>query len=197
MKKKFLSVLVAGVILGTPASAFAHVTVKPQQVVAAEYQLFTTSVPNEREVAVTGIRLVIPKNVESVTPTVKPGWNIETKKSSDTITEIIWTGGAIDAGLRDDFTFSAQAPAKATTITWKAYQTYSDGVIAAWDQSPAAKSGHDDESKGPYSTTKVVNESNEEAVATKSDAAGVFVLAGSALVVSLIALVRPSRVKAS
>jgi hypothetical protein len=54
------------------------------------------------------------------------------------VSEISWTGGNIPAGQRDEFLFSAQAPASSTTIPWKAYQTYADGSVVAWDASAKA-----------------------------------------------------------
>ena len=194
LKKILLGSLVLIATLLTPAIASAHVVVKPAQVAAADYQLFTTSVPNERDVPVTSIRLVVPDGVESVTPTTKPGWQIETIKSGDNIKEILWTDGAIESGYRDDFSFSAQAPAEPTTLIWKAYQTYADGMEVAWDQKPSA-GGHEAEGEntGPYSTTKVVGEptpSDSDGIESSSNATGAYALAGVALVLAIVAIAR-------
>ena len=134
----------------------AHVVVKPSQVNVATFQTFSIGVPNEKDIAVTGLRLTIPSGLKDVTPTVKPGWTISTKTSGDDITEIDWTGGTVPAGLRDDFSFSAQAPDNTTTLNWKAYQTYADNTIVAWDQDPSSiPSGQEGT---PYSKTVVVND---------------------------------------
>lgn len=174
-----------------PATAFAHVVVTPKQVGVAAFQTFTTSVPNEKDQPMIGLKVIIPSGVGEVTPTVKNGWQVSTKKSGENVTEIDWTGGAVPAGLRDDFTFSAQAPAKASTLNWKAYQTYEDGTVVAWDQAPSSTAGDDDSNnKGPYSETKVIND-----LATTGEAAegnntnnttGAYLLSGLALVLSLI-----------
>lgn len=172
MKKILASAALVLTIIVSPAAAFAHVVVKPAEVETASFQTFNTGVPNEKDMAVTGLRLVIPSGLQYVQPTVKPGWTIEEKTSGGgefpTVTEISWTAGSIPAGQRDDFTFSAQAPAKATNLAWKAYQTYEDGTVVAWDQKP---NGKDEEGTTPYSETKVVDELSDKksAAATHKD----------------------------
>ena len=165
----------------TPA-AFAHVVVKPNQVSVAAFQTFTVGVPNEKDNPVISLRLVIPEGLEHITPNVKQGWTVEVKKEkvyegmkgeklnngkeapyTEKITEIIWTGGSIPEGQRDDFLFSAQAPADETTVQWKAYQTYENGDIVSWDQGEMKHSDNEmekmeEENHGPYSETKVIND---------------------------------------
>ncbi len=142
--------------------ASAHVVVKPTAVGVGAYQTFTMGVPVEKDMATTGVKLVIPDGLKSVTPNVKPGWTIEVKKEGEgdnaKVTEIDWIGGTIPAGQRDDFVFSAQAPSKEGEVHWKAYQTYSDGSIVNWDNDPTKEHGDDDSAGGPYSATKVVND---------------------------------------
>jgi uncharacterized protein YcnI len=147
--------------------ALAHVSVKPNQVGVGIFQTFTTSVPNEKEIPTIGIRLVIPENLEHVSPNVKPGWTVSVKKAGDQeidqVTEITWTGGVIPEGQRDDFLFSAKSPAEEGVIIWKAYQTYQDGTVIEWNQDPnTPKPSLNPESPEggltPYSVTKVVND---------------------------------------
>lgn len=190
-------VLASVLVLANPVIAFAHVVVSPNEALTGAYETFTTSVPNEKDIPVTGLRLVIPDSVESVTPTVKPGWEIQTKKSGDRTTEINWTGGMIAPELRDTFTFSAHLSSKAGDINWKAYQTYQDGSVVSWDQKPAEEHGHDseDESKGPYSTTTVSDSTSEEAVETKNNTASIapYIVSILALALSVFALVRTAK----
>jgi uncharacterized protein YcnI len=155
MKKVVASVLAAIGVICMPAVAFAHVVVQPAQVETAAFQTFSVGVPNEKEVAVTGLRLVIPAGLGEVSPNVKPGWNIDIKKDGETVKEITWSGSSIPASQRDDFVFSAQAPENETSLNWKAYQTYADGSVVAWDQKP---DGKDSEDSTPYSVTKVVKD---------------------------------------
>jgi uncharacterized protein YcnI len=197
MKKTFLGFVVASLTLTVSGSAAAHVTVKPAQVAAAEYQVFTTGVPNEKDIPVTSVRLVLPAQITAVTPTAKQGWKIDVKTVGDNETEISWTSGSIDAGLRDEFTFSAQAPAKPGELVWKAYQTYADGSVAAWDQEPADEHGHGDEeaTAGPYSTTQVVEEDQQGAVTTYKTDTGAYLLSGLALGLALLAYLNSRKKK--
>lgn len=189
-KLAVVGVLASVLFAATPVATFAHVTVKPSEALTGTYQTFTTSVPNEKDTPTVAIRVVIPESVESVTPTVKPGWLIETKKYGDKVTEITWTGGSIPAQMRDEFTFSAHLPSEAGDIHWKAYQTYQDGTVVSWDQTPSDKHGHgEDENKGPYSTTVVISEDGSGA-ADGASLVVVYVIAVSAFVVSLFALLK-------
>lgn len=191
-----IGALVGVFTLAVPATTFAHVTVKPSTGLPAAYQTFTTSVPNEKEIPVTEIRLVIPSEIGSVTPTVKQGWAISTEKSGDKVTEIVWRGGTIDAGLRDEFTFSAQLPAKESEVIWKAYQTYQDGSVVSWDQKPADDHGHEseDETKGPYSVTSVKEAKEESPQPASSSSDNLpYVISGVAVLLSALALTRASK----
>ncbi len=190
--------------------SLAHVTVKPAQVGVASYQTYIAGVPNEKDVPTTSLRIVVPEGMTSVMPNVKPGWTISTKtvKDGDTekVSEISWSGGSIPVGQRDEFSFSAKSPAEETSVQWKAYQTYSNGVVVAWDQSPEelkkaeeAKSSANNEHKeeehavGPYSETKVVNDlaGNTSTVAqpqTSSSDSISQLMAGIAMIASFAAL---------
>ena len=94
-KLAVFGMLATVIAVANPGLALAHVVVTPNEALTGAYETFTTSVPNEKDIPVTGVRLVIPDAIESVTPTVKPGWEIQTKKSGDKVTEINWTGGTI------------------------------------------------------------------------------------------------------
>lgn len=141
---------------------FAHVIVHPSQTGVATFQEFTMSVPTEKDNPTVAVRLLIPNDLKMVTPNVKPGWKIDVKQNGTgdaaTISEITWSGGSIPAGQRDNFMFQAQVPASETTLIWKAYQTYQDGSVVAWDHDPKLAKSPDDDSVPPYSTTMIVND---------------------------------------
>lgn len=163
---KSITLIVSGIIIAslfTPTSAFAHVVVTPNEVVTAKYQTFSVSVPNEKEIPTTELRLIVPDEIKTITATVKPGWTITTEKDQAGATKsVTWSGGEIPAEQRDDFTFSTKSPDVAGEVRWKAYQTYSDGRVAAWD-AEATNHSHDDEgAAGPYSTTKVVTKTSND-----------------------------------
>jgi uncharacterized protein YcnI len=153
------------------APAFAHVIVTPHQVGIAATQDFTVSVPNERNDPVVALRLVMPKGLSDVSPNTTPGWKISVKSKGKgdnaTVSEIDWSKGSIPVGQREEFIFQAQVPPSPTTLDWKAYQTYSDGTVVAWDVDPAKFANMTDaqqdamadkQNKGEYSTTNVVND---------------------------------------
>lgn len=154
-----VSMLLSGV-------AAAHVVVGPAEVQTAAFQTFSVGVPNERDTAVTKLELKVPGDLQFVSPTVHPGWEISIEKSGNgedaAVTDIVWSGGSIPVSQRDEFTFSAKVPAKAAELQWKAYQTYEDGTVVSWDQKPSSK---DDEGavSGPYSVTKVVSQTEADA----------------------------------
>lgn len=189
MKKSILALILAFSTVTTPA--YAHVVVKPSEVKSASYQTFTVSVPNERDNPTVQVSLVIPDSVQSVTPTVKPGWQIVTEKSGEgetaQVTRVTWQGGEIGVGLRDDFTFSAKTPAGNEKITWKAYQTYSDGVVVNWD-----KPGDDPTesvTSGPFSTTTVTSDTTPTAAAETSDNSNTNSTVNRAFYISIASLI--------
>ncbi len=179
MKKNLIVLLSVPIFLSlSTSSAFAHVSVKPSEIGVAARTNFVVSVPTEEDDPTVAVRLIIPEGIQSVRPNVKPGWKIELKKSGQgedsVVKEIIWTGGSIPSEQRDEFVFSAQAPASKTTIVWKAYQTYGDGDIVAWENSPEVvkeyaeknppKEGQEDDHNAPrpYSETKVIDDLAKE-----------------------------------
>ena len=184
----FLAVL--SVIL-LPAAAFAHVVVTPKEASTAQRLIFNVSVPNEKAVAVTNLKLLIPDGITDVIPTSKDGWNITTTKNTDGEVATINWAGTIPTGERQDFSFSAQAPALATELDWKAYQTYADDSTVHWDQAPT--SNHESEDAGPYSVTKITNTPSDTTKAANQDTAtiwGAYAVAGLALVISIVALAK-------
>lgn len=204
MKKIIIGICAFGIILLNPSFVFAHAGIQPKEVGIGSIQTFTLGVPNERDdESTTGVRLVIPEGVTDIMPEVKPGWKITLQRNADSeVTQVMWTGGTIPPEQRDVFTLTAQSPTQETTITWKAYQTYSSGDIVAWDTNPEiiaqeakqkkeAPSGHDEAGKKPYSTTRVINDLKEEATTTtfaSSENNTPMALSVFALVLSAIAL---------
>lgn len=192
MKKISISVLASFVFTLIPVFASAHVVVTPKSVPGNSYQTFVMSVPVEKPTATTRVRLLIPEGVTSVRPNVKPGWNIEVKKqivgtSTEVVSEIIWTG-TIPADFRDEFAFSVKTP-KEGILNWKAYQTYSDGTIVAWDADPKVSSGAmtTDTKAGPYSST-VLTAAQADAHAAHGADASSSVHASHDLILPLLAL---------
>jgi uncharacterized protein YcnI len=196
------------------APAFAHVIVTPDKAGIAVTQDFTMSVPNERDDAVVAIKLLIPNGVLAVLPDTTSGWKISTKTKTsggDTeVTEVDWTKGSIPVGQREEFIFQAQTPPQPTTLDWKAYQTYSDGTVVAWDVDPAKFANMTDaqqdamadkQNKGEYSTTQVVNDlassetTGDSSSSVAQNAQIAEILAGIAILIALISLALSLRKK--
>ena len=161
MIRKSIGAVLGGLIIAfIPVTAFAHVVVTPNQAGVGQELLFNVSVPNEQQTSVVAVKLLMPRDVTSVTPTTKDGWTITTTSNGNghdpEVTAINWSG-TIPVGQRQDFSFSAQVPGNATELNWKAYQTYADGTVVHWDQKPTGSDdAHGD--AGPYSVTHVVND---------------------------------------
>ena len=164
-KLSILAFAVVASALFVTNSAYAHVAVKPAEVVTAGFETFTMGVPNERETPTTKLKLLIPEGMKFVSPTQKAGWNISVEKSGNgedaVVKSITWTGGTVNSGFRDEFTFSGKVPETATELKWKAYQTYESGVTVAWDQE-TEKESEGERTSGPLSITKVVAQTEDQ-----------------------------------
>lgn len=162
MKKSIFAAVVALL----PILASAQVSVLPEEVLVGTTEVFTLGVSSDA-VATIEVRLLIPEGLTDIRPNVKPGWDIETVVMEDEelvqVTEIIWTGGEIPVGQREDFLFSGQAAGIPSTLEWKVYQTYEDDTVVAWDGS-AAVEGEEDvfDVRGPAVATVIMAASDEE-----------------------------------
>lgn len=174
MRLSLLGACISVAVLFFSSAVSAHVVVRPAEVVTAGFQTFTVGVPNEKAIPTTKLSLVIPDGLQHVSPTQKAGWKIaieeEGENENTTVKSITWSGGEIADGFRDDFTFSARVPASATELQWKAYQTYADGSVVSWDQAEEGDS-HGGGGSGPFSVTKVVAETAQDAAIGKADQA--------------------------
>ena len=186
MRKSLAALIsIVGITLLMPLAAFAHVVVTPNHATAGEYVTFNLSVPNERSVAVTNLKLTVPQGVSNLQPDVKGGWTIDTTRTGDEVSTITWTG-TIPEGQRADFSFKAQTPATAGELDWKATQTYADGVVVNWDQKPSAtETDNDDVTSGPYSVTTVTTDTAASTSNEKSSSSNQTTFT---LVVSIVAL---------
>lgn len=175
ISKIIVSVLAgASVVFSVSGVASAHVVVRPGDVKTGAYQTFTVNVPVEKDNPTISVKLDIPENLTSVTPTVKPGWTIQTEKHGQgkdaKIGAITWTGGKIDVGYRDEFTFSAKTPDKPADLQWKAYQVYQNGTVVSWNQQPdSGREEEEDSTTGPFSVTKVASDSDQDIALKDAD----------------------------
>jgi uncharacterized protein YcnI len=139
------ALLLVGLLAG-PASA--HVTVSPSEAVKGTDQVLTFNAPNEMDNAnTTQIEIAFPTDhpIADASVLPVPGWTakVNTVKvakpiqtDNGTVTEavgsIIWSGGAILPGQFQQFTISVGLPDDASSLVFKALQTYSNGQIVRW-----------------------------------------------------------------
>lgn len=136
MKVAALSSLLTLAVTGT---AWAHVTVAPEEVTAEEYETLTVTVPTEKEIPTTEVRVEVPEGftLSGVQPV--PGWDYEFEEDGGLITSVTWSGGEIGPREFQQFLLSAQAPEEPGEYAWLAFQTYEDGSTVEWTGSPDAE----------------------------------------------------------
>ena len=135
------------VVWAIPAAA--HVTVHaddPQQ--GASDVRLSFRVPNESDTAVTTkIQVFFPTDhpLVGVLTEPLPGWtattttgNLATPVKTDdgtittAVTEVTWSGGKVPVGSFQDFVVDVGQLPDASSLTFKALQTYSDGHVVSW-----------------------------------------------------------------
>ena len=140
-------------ILATAGVAWAHVVVSPKEAPANSYQKFVVSVPTEKDIPTTEVRVEVPEGftVTGVQPV--PGWQHEFERDGGTITAITWSGGKINPEEFQEFALQARTPKETGDYAWRAFQTYEDGSVVEWTGSPDAEE--------PASVVEVVSGDSE------------------------------------
>lgn len=125
------------VMLAVAAPVRAHVVVSPEEVAAGDYETLTVSVPTEKEVPTTEIRVEVPQGflLSGVQPV--PGWEHAFEEDGGVVTAVTFSGGEI--GPREFQQFLVQAPKEPGEHPWKAIQTYEDGSVVEWTGPPDAE----------------------------------------------------------
>jgi len=160
-----VSATAAVIVLAVAGPASAHVTVNPNTAAQGAYTKVTFRVPTESDTAsTTKIEVDLPSDTPIASVAVKPlpGWTAVTEKSklqtpltdddgasiTEAVSKITWTasaGSEIKPGQFQEFDVSlGPLPDKATQVIFKALQTYSDGSIVRWIDSPAADGSEPD-----------------------------------------------------
>jgi len=141
-------VLGVGAMLAVSAPAWAHVVVSPEEVKAGDYETLTVSVPTEKEIPTTEIRIEVPEGflLSGVQPV--PGWESGFAEDGGVVTAVTFSGGEIRPREFQQFLVQAQAPDEPGEYPWKAIQTYEDGSVVEWVGAP--------ESEEPASVIEVV-----------------------------------------
>jgi periplasmic copper chaperone A len=150
-----------------PATAGAHVTVRPDSTASGSFSALTFRVPNESDSASTvKFEVQLPQDTPFLYVSSKPipGWTVkmtesplaepvelEGTKITKSVRTVTWTAGAAAAvkpGEYQEFSISAGPLPKPRTIELPAVQTYADGEVVKWNQ-PTPASGEEPEYPAP------------------------------------------------
>jgi uncharacterized protein YcnI len=133
-------VLGVGAMLAISAPAWAHVVVSPEEVTAGDYETLTVSVPTEKEIPTTEIRVEVPEGflLSGVQPV--PGWEHTFEEDGGVVTAVTFSGGEIRPREFQQFLVQAQAPEEPGQYPWKAFQTYKGGSVVEWTAPPIPRS---------------------------------------------------------
>ncbi|HEY2073824.1 MAG TPA: DUF1775 domain-containing protein [Gaiellaceae bacterium] len=133
-----LGALVALAALATAAAASAHAIVSPAVALDKKLQVFTLSVPTEKEnLTTTEIELTVPAGfaIDSFAPP-PAGWKMQVQATgsgdSAVVQKVTWTGGHVPTDEDAVFSFNASTSG-AKTYTFDVRQTYSDGSLVDWN----------------------------------------------------------------
>ena len=152
------AVVGVGAMLAVSGTAWAHVVVSPEEVPAGDYEILTVSVPTEKEIPTTEIRVEVPEGflLSGVQPV--PGWEHAFEEDRGVVTSVTFSGGEIRPREFQQFLVQAQAPEEPGEYPWKAAQTYEDGSVVEWAGAP--------DSEEPASVVEVVSGGSADAGAS-------------------------------
>jgi uncharacterized protein YcnI len=191
-------------VLLIAGAASAHVTVSADDATQGGYAKVTFRVPNETDnTTTTKLQVFFPQSqpLASVSIQPHPGWSyrVKTTKLADPISsddgqvtqavsEVDWTADSKASGIKpgefDEFDVSAGPLPKATSMVFKALQTYSDGTVVRWID-PSTPGGPEPEHPAP---TLALSPASDDASSSAGSDGGSG-RATTALVLAIVALV--------
>jgi periplasmic copper chaperone A len=145
--------VIGGVVL-TATPAWAHVEIDPGSEPKGSTVVFSFRVPNEEQNANTvrlDIQFPLDHPFANVLVGQKVGWSFTSQSHTlakpittddgtftNAVTEVTWTAtnGGIPPGAFDLFPVFAGLPKNTSKLTFKAIQTYSNGDLVSWIQTP-------------------------------------------------------------
>lgn len=138
MHGRLLGGVVAGALLTLVAAGpvWAHVGVEPEEVSAGDYEKLTVTVPTEKEIPTTEVRLEVPEGFTVYGVRTTEGWEHEFEEEGGIVTAVTWSGGEIGPQEYQEFQISAQVPDGAGEYAFDAAQTYEDGSEVRWTGAP-------------------------------------------------------------
>jgi periplasmic copper chaperone A len=154
------AVLAGGMVIGVfglAGAAFAHVTVSPSSAPQGSLSVVTFRVPTESDTASTtkvDLNFDVAHPIAVVNVQQVPGWTVTVKQQKLTtpikdddgnevtsaVSEIVWTAttsaSAIAPGQFQQFPIELGPLPATSSLAFKVLQTYSDGKIVRWIQTP-------------------------------------------------------------
>jgi len=127
LRRALPAVFVVFLCAATPA-AYGHAVVQPTASRPAEQQVYTLTVPNERDSDVVAVSLQVPPDIDSLLVEEKPGWDARLQREGDRVAVVRWSGGRIAGDQYDTFRFIARNPVQAGELEWKVIQRYTDAT---------------------------------------------------------------------
>ncbi|MFN8064009.1 MAG: DUF1775 domain-containing protein [Vicinamibacterales bacterium] len=134
--KRVLAAICALPLLGAVLSA--HIMVSPPQSKAGATQAYELRVHNEGKQATTSLELQIPSDVTVLKVDTPATGKVDTPKSGDRITAIVWTVN-VEPTKYVALKFEAKNPSTAKDVTWVVRQHLADGSVIEWSDKPGAK----------------------------------------------------------
>src|SRR5712691_8835680 len=132
IKSLLKSAAVSAVLAMSISTAYAHVTIQPNQSTAGASQIYKITVPTEKFVPTVRIEVEFPAALNVSSFESKADWKIEeTKDASGKLLSAILTG-SIPTGQSTQFNFTARNPNEEGVLSWKVIQIYEDGTKSEW-----------------------------------------------------------------
>jgi uncharacterized protein len=201
MTRALLLALALVFLIATPA--YGHVTVSaPGATRGGSDQIITFRVPVEEMKATVKLTIALPTStpIASVDVLPVPGWThteVTTKlatpiKTDDgeitsAVSRITWTAtaGGLKPGEFGEFTILAGQLPDAASLTFGAVQTYSDGSVVRWIESPAPGSKAEPEHPAPTLSLAAAAKPAKSSSSSSSDVLSIVALILAALALAL------------
>ncbi|MBF0815884.1 DUF1775 domain-containing protein [Microbacterium paludicola] len=206
--------LAAGLVLAAPLAASAHVTVTPDAPVAGGYDVLTFAFGHGCDGSpTTALQIDMPDGLDSVTPTIEPGWSIDVQRDEQNglVSQVTYTA---DEPVADDRRATIELSVKyaedaADTLAFPVEQVCAEGSTSWSELVAEGEDPHSVDHPAPTVTLGVAAAGHDAEAAAAPEASaetelaadplplalgGAGLAAGlAALVVAVLALRRTSR----
>jgi uncharacterized protein YcnI len=136
MRSGVLALLLSAMLA---APAFGHVTLSPAEAAADARQVYVVRMPNEKEADTVRLDLYVPDGMTVTSLRQQPRWDITVDRGIyGRIVAAHWSGH-LPSGQFAEFAVQARNPHDAGTLTWRAVQTYADGLVVEWSGEPGSR----------------------------------------------------------